>query len=261
LRSERSFAEDCRSIASDEVHVWVETVDGGKGLELAASDAALLDDEERRRLEQLVRMEDRVLFGQAHSGLRRTLAHYAGVDPASWKFGRNRHGRPEIREPSFAASLQFNLTHTRGLFAIVVAIDREIGIDAEHLDRATNVEDIAEHTFSPGEVERLRAQPSEEARRALFFEYWTLKEAYLKACGTGIASALDTFWFTSSSPIRIQFAGASHTPFEGNGSQDPSSSWQFDLLAPTPRTRLAVAMRRRPGEAPLKVRWANLPGH
>jgi 4'-phosphopantetheinyl transferase len=247
------------AIASDEVHVWVGNVDGNNASALDASDAALLDDEERRRRDQLVRVEDRLLFVRAHAGLRRILAHYADVDPASWKFGRDGHGRPEIREPAFAASLQFNLTHTRGLFAIVVAIDREVGIDAEHLDRTTDVEDIAEHTFSPCEVDRLRAQPSEEARRALFFEYWTLKEAYLKACGTGLSSPLDAFWFTSSSPIRIEFAVASHTPFEGNGSQGPSSSWQFDLLAPTPRTRLAVAMRRRPGEAPLKVRWGNLP--
>jgi 4'-phosphopantetheinyl transferase len=244
-----------------EVHVWVESIEGSLPIDLAASDAALLDREERDRLGRLVQAEDRVLYGKAHVGLRRILSCYADIAPASWKFRRDKHGRPEICEPESAASIRYNLTHTPGLFAVVIAIDREVGIDAEHLDRERDVDRIAAHAFAPCELEALQGQPSEDARRTLFFECWTLKEAYLKARGTGLSSPLDAFWFTLplKRPIAIQFAsGALHAhdfPAAADAVHDAASDWQFDLIAPTPVTRVAVALRRLRGEEPLEVRW------
>jgi phosphopantetheinyl transferase len=40
----------------------------------------------------------------------------------------------------------------------------------------------------------LRALPAQR-QRLRFFEYWTFKESYIKARGTGLSIPLDQFWF------------------------------------------------------------------
>src|SRR6266404_6079680 len=52
--------------------------------------------------------------------------------------------------------------------------------------------DIARHFFSTAEVNYLIALPSHLYAEA-FFSCWTKKEAYLKACGEGLAVPLNSF--------------------------------------------------------------------
>lgn len=69
-----------------------------------------------------------------------------------------------------------------------------------------------------------------------FLELWTLKEAYLKARGTGLSYPLNAFGFAIDGCGAIQFSPP----------PDDRIEWQFALSAPTERHRVAVAGQLEP---------------
>jgi 4'-phosphopantetheinyl transferase len=204
----------------------------------------LLSGPERARQERFRRARDRHRYLVTRALVRATLSQYADVDPRAWAFREGAHGRPEIAGPVGTPRLVFNVSHADGLIACLVGLDREIGIDVENRDRAGRTLEIAERFFSPTEAAALR-RVAENGQRARFLEYWTLKEAYLKARGIGLRLPLESFSLhvEEGAPIRVSF--------DPTLDDDPAS-WQFALLHPTPRHVLAVALRRR-GEPDLAI--------
>lgn len=150
---------------------------------------ALLSDDEKDRLSRFRFEPDRVMYLAAHALLRHTLSRHSDVAPEAWRFRRASHGRPEIANPG--SRLRFSLSHTPGLAACAVVLDRDIGVDVEDLSRP-GAADIAERFFSPREADAVRKAPIDE-RGIRFLEYWTLKEAYVKARGLGLSLPLNRF--------------------------------------------------------------------
>jgi 4'-phosphopantetheinyl transferase len=105
--------------------------------------------------------------------------------------------------------------------------------------------DIAERFFSAQEVADLRALPEDE-QPLVFFDYWTLKESYIKARGLGLALPLGEFTFHRSAgrAPSISFAPELH---------DDPASWQFAQFWPTRDHRMAVAVRRYGEDLPINV--------
>jgi 4'-phosphopantetheinyl transferase len=167
--------------------------------------------------------------------VRSVLSKYAAIAPKEWSFIRNQYGRPEIAGPPGAPAIRFNLSNTRGLIACLVARDCEVGVDVEDTSRPGSTVTIADRFFSPAEVLALHAQP-EANQRTRFFEYWTLKESYIKAKGMGLAIPLDQFSFDLDNrpPIRISFDPRL---------VDEPAVWQFELYRPTARHQMAAAIR------------------
>jgi 4'-phosphopantetheinyl transferase len=177
--------------------------------------------------------------------VRSVLSAYAPVLPRDWSFVRNKHGRPEIAGPSGAPRLRFNLSNTRGLVVCLVARDREVGVDVEDTWRHGETVAVADRFFSPSEAAALNRHPREH-QRDRFFDYWTLKEAYIKARGMGLAIPLDHFSYHLDEPsgIRISFAPEL---------DDDPSRWQFSLQSLGGRHRIATAVERRNGEGPIDI--------
>ena len=227
-------------LAADQVHVWHAAPEQIAQPERLAWCESLLCDDERARWRRFKWPSDALHYLAAHALVRTALSQYADVAPEAWRFEANEFGRPQIAEPDAGRDLQFNLTHTPGLVACGIAWRREIGVDAENLERANLSLGVADRYFSPLEVAELRSLPAER-RPERFLEYWTLKEAYIKARGVGMSLPLDRFTIRLSptEPIAIRFA----PPLA-----DDPASWQFEQLRPTARHLLAVAVRRWPGE-------------
>jgi phosphopantetheinyl transferase len=88
----------------------------------------------------------------------------------------------------------FNLAHAGEYVICALAANRDVGVDVEAERTDVDFVGLARQYFSAGETRNLEA--SSCPRRAhLFYKYWTLKEAYLKAEGSGLnvsLAAVDT---------------------------------------------------------------------
>jgi 4'-phosphopantetheinyl transferase len=187
-----------RELAPDEIVVATAQPNDASEPERRSMLMETLSDEERKRLTRFRLEGDRDLFLVAHGLVRMTLSRHENVEPQAWRFKVGSYGRPEIAEPR--SRLRFNLSRRRGLAACAVTLDRDIGIDVEYVSKDFPI-DTVERVFSPRERSSLLGA-SADARAGLFFEYWTLKEAYIKARGLGLSLPLDQFSFDKGSDGR-----------------------------------------------------------
>ena len=134
---------------------------------------------------------------------RTVLGRLAGCDAHSLEFELGPHGKPQLCNPCDWQG-SFNISHTRGAVLLAVASQGHVGIDVERCDRRVNL-DLADRYFAKREIDQLQvANAPQRARR--FLEFWTLKEAFIKALGTGLATPLHSFAFqlTSETGPRVE---------------------------------------------------------
>jgi 4'-phosphopantetheinyl transferase len=175
---------------------------------------------------------------------RQVLSHYRPeVAPADWRFERGEHGRPAIASsmPEAARTMNFNLAHTKGLVAMAVGCVPALGVDVERTDHAAPMA-VAQRYFSPAEVTALGALPGGEQHQR-FRRLWTLKEAYLKALGTGVAGGLGSMTFRFE-PDGVNFECAADAA---------ASRWVFREFELDGVYQLALAVLVPEGERPPSV--------
>jgi 4'-phosphopantetheinyl transferase len=233
--------DELRESLSSQAHLWISDVD----IWTRDTTAKLLTTEELTRARTLRHPAAQQYYLAGRALVRSVLSHYAELEPSTWSFSASRFGRPEITGPLPIPKLRFNLTHTRGLAACVVTAAADCGIDVEELERPLKPLRIAEHSFSPEEFGDLEHRPLPELRER-FFSYWTLKEAYYKARGSGIPFRLGGARFELTDEHRVVF-----TPDDDEETR--AENWQFALFKPTSGHVLAVALE--PGaESRLELR-------
>lgn len=232
-------------LPKDTAHVWYVATDEIASLEALDGYRALMTPEELAREARYRFEKDRKAHRVARALIRTTLSRYAGVAPADWRFAAGAHGRPDVDAPAQWRSLRFNVSHTPGLVALIVNWEAESGVDVEWRARASADVELADRYFSPAEVADLLQVAPERQRRA-FFDYWTLKESYIKARGMGLALPLDQFSFIlrADAPIGIAFDAAL---------DDDPARWHFERHYPTPEHTLSLAVSRLPGGPPQVV--------
>src|SRR2546427_612965 len=128
---------------------------------------------------------DQERFIVARGVLRDLSGRYLQTQPSQISFVYNAFGKPDL-SPEFANRLKFNLSHSAGLALIAIATASDVGVDLEYIRAQYDYADISRGFFSTAEVDYVIALPSHLYAEA-FFSCWTKKEAYLKACGEGLA--------------------------------------------------------------------------
>jgi 4'-phosphopantetheinyl transferase len=218
-------------MAPGEIQLWHARVSS------MAGDQALWDEygrwlstEELAREQRFHQARDRQRHRLSRALERWVLSWHFGGAPHDWIFQADEHGRPFVIHPDPAVqSLQFNLSHTHEHIVLAVRNGGAVGVDVEGGRSVTASLDLAKQVLAEPELNAFKALPPPR-QPMQFLAWWTLKEAYAKARGLGLALPLDQFGFDLGEPKADQpgplqwWASSSIEP-------DPPSwrFWQYRL--------------------------------
>ena len=207
--------------------------------------ARLLDDEERAKAARFAFERHRRQHIAAHALKRLMLSAVAPRPPQCWMFETAARGKPRVAPTT---GPRFNLSHCDGRVACAVSENVELGVDVEPLSRHAPLE-LAPRYFAPDEAGWLGSLPPPD-RPLGFFRLWTLKEAYIKATGLGMAQELHDFSF-GFDPLRVRFS-----PSLGH-----AEAWRFEqrLIAGSHVLALAWAGARDASVKIEEVAWGRWP--
>ncbi len=212
---------------SDGIQVWqiplqvsLNTVDGY---------LACLSEDEILRANRFKFPDDRRRFVVARGALRYLLSQHIGKAPAAIEFGYGKYGKPFVKQ-SFSAqsqpvdasdvlpceAFQFNLSHSGDLALCGLGWHRKVGVDIEKIRSISRLEMMMERCLSTAEQNRVNAARPEDQSR-LFLEYWTCKEAYLKATGLGLIQSMQK--------VEVEASRLVHVP------DDYAEGWQLYSIA------------------------------
>jgi phosphopantetheinyl transferase len=113
--------------------------------------------------------------------LRTVLQQLTGEPASSHEITTNGEGKPVCTHGP-----AISIAHSGDIVVCAATDQGEIGIDVEVPGRRRDIVGIANEYFAADEVAWLSSQPTDR-----FYMLWVLKEAWLKAKGTGIAGGLD----------------------------------------------------------------------
>lgn len=179
-------------LSPGDIHLWITRPKQHHQPELLQRFRLLMNEEELIKQQRYRFEKDRHDALVTRAFVRDLLSQYAGVKPEEWRFSRGEKDKPEIVDAPLP--LRFNISHTREMIICAVTLEHDIGCDVEYLERNNDILNIADRYFSSLEVMELFSLP-EPLQRSRFFDYWTLKESYIKAWGLGLAIPLRDFSF------------------------------------------------------------------
>lgn len=144
---------------------------------------SLLDPSEVERMQRFKFEADKERFLLGHGFLRSLLGRYLDADGSFLVFERGTYGKPFLP----GSSIRFNLSDTKNAIAVAISSELDLGVDIETMTRPVDHVSVGSHYFT-AEEQRSIAEATDGKRR--FLEFWTRKEAVLKASGVGIMDDL-----------------------------------------------------------------------
>lgn len=223
-------------IEESEIHLWHLEQADFELPSLQSECLAWLTETELKRFQryQFDKHRKQLLLGRVL--MRVALSSYDGsIAPAAWEFTQNQYGKPAISEAQSSAALYFNLSHSAERIVLAVSRFPNIGIDIECARKPRRIEAIAQRYFSGQEAAEMLSLP-EDQQQSRFYDLWTLKEAYIKACGMGLAIPLQHFsyGFPGDDGLTVEF------DVQRN---DDEGAWRLWQLSAGSDFKLAVAAK------------------
>jgi 4'-phosphopantetheinyl transferase len=216
------------ALSGRDVHVWCARLDRSPRSQAALQ--RLLSADERQRAGRFHFERDRRRYTCARGVLRSLLGEYLGAKPETIAFSYGAHGKPAL-DGLPNSTLMFNVSHSDELALFAFSRGIELGVDVEAVRPVSDAEQIATSFFSPREVARLLSLPL-ALRQEAFFACWTMKEAYLKALGSGLAKPLDAF--------DVSFGPDEVPRLAVLGDEEETRRWRLQALAPATGYKAAL---------------------
>jgi 4'-phosphopantetheinyl transferase len=144
--------------------------------EVTTPDPSTLSVAERDRAAAFTFASDAARFVGRRAFLRGVLSTRLGVAPADVELMVAAHGRPVLA----GGELAFSTAHSDGLAVVALADDAmvQVGVDVERMRSDVTTAELAGRVLTEDESAAVTGPES-------LFVFWTVKEACLKAAGTG----------------------------------------------------------------------------
>jgi 4'-phosphopantetheinyl transferase len=194
-----------------------------------------LSSDERMRAHRFYCPEHQTQYAVTRGVLRMLAGRYLHREPTGLKFVYGPHGKPGLPRGCGSQDLRFNASHSENLVLYAFACGQEVGVDIERVRENKDAVALANRWFTDREAEMLRKLPASRVQPA-FFKTWVRKEAYLKACGEGLARSMRSFEVPACTE---ETSGI--VEFSGEGVE--KASWHFEDLPVGPEWAAAVVSR------------------
>ena len=221
-----------RMSSSNEVHVWRLLLN--EHYSQVESLKEFLSEDELLRSGKFHFEKDQNSFIIARGILRMILGGYLGMKPNELSFEYTSSGKPVLVHNNGDDKISFNLSHSTDVVLYAVTLNRNVGIDVESIRDTVDVVQIANRFFSASEIQSLDCIP-EKQRPEKFFQYWTRKEAFLKATGEGVSFPMEQ---CNVSLVNGNFL----SPIELYGENSENSRWYVRDLFPGDGYVAAIAI-------------------
>jgi 4'-phosphopantetheinyl transferase len=205
-----------------EIHVWNASLNQPGSLFYMLFQT--LSEDECRRAQGFRFKQHRNRFICCHGILRIILANYLNVDPVQLQFRYEDNGKPGLVNTFSTGPLFFNLSYSEGTAVYAFSKDGEIGVDVEQIRDIPEMKQIVGRYFSAAE-KAIFYSLLENERREAFFNWWTRKEAFIKATGDGLSYPLNGFDVSltpGEQPRLMSIAGDTNT----------ASRWSIQTIRP-----------------------------
>ncbi|SHJ62966.1 4'-phosphopantetheinyl transferase [Clostridium cavendishii DSM 21758] len=143
--------------------------------------------EKYKKVENFKFIEDklRAIYGELL--IRNSIIEECKLDNSNLSFQYSKYGKPYVKNIN---NFHFNISHS-GKWVVCATDKREIGIDIEEV-KPIDV-NIAKKIFCEEEYMEILKNDVKD-RVAKFYDYWTLKESFIKNIGEGLSFPLNSFY-------------------------------------------------------------------
>lgn len=217
------------TIEAGDIDLWIVQPESICDKELLTLYKKILTPDEEDRRKRFHFKKDRYYDLVTRVFVRSLLSQYVNIPPQNLKIIRDERNKPEFIDSPLP--LRFNISHTAGCIVCAVNLFNDIGVDVENIAREVDSFSIASHYYSSDENRLLDVLPLEK-RSVKFFEIWTLKESYVKACGAGLTIPPNHI------SCKIYDYNDIHVYYS-----ESSNSWRHYLKKITPNHLFAITVR------------------
>ena len=205
-------------------------------------DLSWLNEDEKSRAQRYVFGSKRNQFTRSRTALRFVLAKYLDMPPQSISFSYGEHEKPDLALSS--PTISFNLSHSEEIALIAVGPRGLLGIDVERKNQKRDFHGVAKRFFCQEEFQWWNDQ-SQDQKMDAFYKIWTLKEAYLKAWGTGLS-------FSSRKFCVVLKPNEEPKLLYSEMAQDDLNDWNFFSLGSVSDTYEGSLCEKGPGKKALR---------
>lgn len=167
------------ALAQGEIHIWL--INHREAKDKIVELQAILSLEEKQRLSAFAKKTSQDVFVLSHGFLRLLSGAYLRLKPPELCFCYDPRGKPYLSDHP---ELHFSLSHCRAYTILAFGRGRCLGIDIEEIRSRPNLNLIWNYmTGSQWEWQGM----VDNNKLTDFYQSWTRQEAFVKACGIGLA--------------------------------------------------------------------------